>query len=160
MAVREFTESDSTRIWELLNEVGTQVGTDIAAVTPGWQSYGVVWGQADGTTLSIMNGSLLGRWTTIGKTGLWMIQWTRGTNTNLGSGTYTFTLPTPSAAWQRVTGSGYLARGTSEYLLGVRPIAAGVIAPLMASGGRVSNSAPGGWTPGDYMVLAGQMELP
>ena len=57
-----------------------------------WQSYTVSW-TADTTNPSIGNGTLVGRYTQIGKTCVLVIALTAGSTTTFGSGNWSFSLP-------------------------------------------------------------------
>lgn len=65
-----------------------------------WQPFTPQW-KALTTMPTLGNGTIVGRYMTIGKTCWFHIDWHAGTTTTFGTGTYTFTLPLPA-----LTGAG------------------------------------------------------
>jgi hypothetical protein len=128
-----------------------------ASVTMPWSDYSVGWTQSDGSTLAIVDGSLVGRYQQIGKTVHVRIVWTRGATTNVGTaGQYwRFTLPVAPSTYQQV-GSGVYYRGAGPY-----PCTVGfvngtyiyVMQSFSATGARLGTSTPGAWASGDWIAL-------
>ncbi|MGN8690011.1 hypothetical protein ACTND8_08925 [Atopobiaceae bacterium HCP3S3_F7] len=158
MPATRFTEQDHTRLWEHLNSLATDIDTMVGAVTPAWSSYAVAWSQSDGTTLSIGNGTLEGRWMQVGRLVHASVSMGRGSTTHVGSAAWVWSMPVNARAWAMVAGVGWLARGGSEYPLTVRPVGPGRVAALIPSG-RLSNNNPGGWASGDSLFFTMTYEV-
>lgn len=69
----------------------------LAAISPAWTSYTPVWGSS-GTAPVIGNGTIVGSYLQIGKRVDYKFLVTFGSTTTFGTGNYTFTLPTTTAA--------------------------------------------------------------
>lgn len=141
----EDTHAAIVELRTLLNGIGAQ------------QTYDPVW--SGPVALNIGNGTKLGRYTKIGRRVTGFVQIVRGSTTNVGSGNYTFSLPVNAAAWNTVSGIGYIRLNGSIQGYGLTTIGAGtgtIGVSLTDGGARLSNSnRPGGgsWTSGDEIFV-------
>lgn len=74
-----------------LNEMVTLWGN----ITAAWSTYTPTWASS-GTAVSLSNGTISGRYMSVGKLGFVDILLTMGSSTTFGTGTYSITLP---AGW-------------------------------------------------------------
>lgn len=74
----------------------TQVEADNLSIGSGWRSYTPTWA-ASGTAVSLGDGVIAGKYRRSGDWVTAAITLTMGSTTTFGTGTYSFTLPTPSA---------------------------------------------------------------
>jgi hypothetical protein len=127
--------------------------------TPTWTSFTPTWAAA-GTGLAIGSGSLTGRYLDVAKVRHVHIELSRGSDSNFGSGDYTFSYPTTgvdSSAY-RCAGSAWYFRtaGGTEYGGTAYGVSLGQVAILADGGTRVGSSTFTGGTPwgtGGRMVL-------
>jgi hypothetical protein len=148
-----------------LNKIGDGIEaahTVTDAATSAWSSYSPTWG-ATTTNPTVGNGTVVGASKQAGKTVHYRIVVTFGSTTAVGSGTYTFTLPT--AALEPAT---YLPAGTctlrdtsaATTRLGVAFYegSADTVRLQTMDDAAVTHAAPFAWATGDTIAICGTYE--
>lgn len=126
-----------------------------------WTSYTPTWTGA--TTNPVLgNGTLDGGYRAIGKTIAIRIRLVIGSTTTLGSGLWSFSLPSglAPAAVQTLGGFASNSSGSSRYALGAYLTAGAGVFRIAAADGTsgVSGTSPFAWANGDQLVLNGVYE--
>lgn len=122
---------------------------------PKWYTP-VMYSGPDLAVMSIKSGTIKGWYMRQGHLMDWKIEMTRGSDTNLGNGYYSWYLPKPVRSIAE-TGKGFVSSGGIEYEGGVafrdtsRPV-------LVIGGSRVGGSTYS-WDTGDTIVLTGRNML-
>jgi hypothetical protein len=126
-----------------------------------WTAYTVAW-TASTTDPTIGNGTLQGWYRQVGKTVNFRIRVTFGTTTNVGSGTYFWTLPVNAMSTHIAVAQAFLrnAAGSSRNYRFARTSASGVIALEDAAGAAVTHAVPMAWATGDTIDINGSYETP
>lgn len=134
-----------------------------------WQSYTPAWKIYTAADASIGNGSLVGRYTLVGRTVFYTIKLSIGSTSNLGTSYWAFTLPLPpqgtdisGAASIRQASGGMVAAMIvpGAYYFGI-PNSIGIISQQLSGGGGTSfllASYPFAWVPNDQLWLNGFYE--
>lgn len=138
----------------------------LAAMVGSWQDYAVVWTASSSSPSVGTGGSLSGRSVQIGGTVIFSIKLTGGSGTNWGSGTYSFTLPTPAAAGTDMIGDCFVgdsSAGSAGYSTGIALVGAGASTVVGYIGGKnassaLSNANPQTFASGDRIWLTGTYE--
>lgn len=129
----------------------------------GWQSYTPTW-TADTTNPSIGNGTLVGRYTQIGKTCILIIGLTMGSTTTYGSGNWSFSLPKTAKNTTGIVfyGVAHIRNtGTANYerIAQISPVISTTVIKLLMSPTQGSNSSnisatvPFTWGDGDALGI-------
>lgn len=135
-----------------LTSLANQVDTTLRAQIPlAWSAFATTW--SGPTTLSIGNGTLESRWNKVGRLVTATYYLLRGSTTNLGSGNYTFSLPTNAIRYQSVSGAGTIGRSGAFWPVAVAGVATGSIGLAHTdTRARVSNSSMA-WADGDEIAF-------
>ena len=132
-----------------------------AADSAAWTTYTPTW-TGSTTNPSLGNGTLTGRYKTIGKTVFLQIHFGAGSSTTFGSGHWKFSLPVAAHSGAAVVMSAtYLDNGTQWY--------AGVVTteydsntsyvvPITVSSGAVNSTVPFTWASTDSITICGSYE--
>lgn len=149
-----------------VDDNGQLVVNSLTELTPAaWINYTPVW-TASTTNPTLGNGTLTGRYRQVGSVINFKMALTFGTTTNVGSGTYSFTLPSTTNATGDATATGQVL-GTSR-VTAVAPLAASastfqVFAPTSSATvalGALSNTGLFGsaWVSGHFIRISGTYE--
>lgn len=118
-------------------------GTNWVPMESAWKTFATVW--SGPTALSIGNGTLTCKWRMSGGLVFAHYELVRGSTTNAGSSTYSFTVPLQADTTKSILGTG-LARDASpftEYVFTCIPIADTAFALMSNSANaRYSNTVP------------------
>jgi hypothetical protein len=146
---------DSTETLYMFDGVSTWMPMDSL-----WKSFTTVW--SGPTPLAIGNGTLTCRWRYSGGTVIAHYELTRGSTSNAGSSTYSFSLPVQAAASNGAIGSGLIrdASPFGEYGVVVLPISSTAVVLLLTTTAtsRASNTAPVTVATGDAYYFTVQYE--
>jgi hypothetical protein len=120
-----------------------------------WASYDVLW-RASVTDPVIGNGAVQGRYVRIGNLVTYAIRVDVGSTTNVGSGTFSFTTPTPVAQSETplYIGQAYTTRGIAA----VKAYIGGLLIDDAIS--EYGDAYPGAWSTNDHLFLTGSYEVP
>lgn len=138
--------------------------SDLNAFTQPWATYTPVWA-ATGTAVSLGNGTITGRYQTIGKAITMVVKLTMGSTTTYGTGTYSITLPVTSGASASSIGSCYLrdaSAGSSGHFSGMTYVAAasGILVPFASSSNAVAGpTIPFTWASTDFLIAQATYEI-
>lgn len=124
-------------------------GSTGPAVNPSWTTYTP---QLTNDGASVGDGTLTGRYCRLGELVHYEIKFKRGYKTAIGSTYLSLSLPTSPAAWDEVTGYGYLT--TVDMPIVARGIGGGNIG-LIGPNGRINGQNPSGQSGGDKIFIAG-----
>lgn len=125
-----------------------------------WQSYAPDW-NASAVNPIRGNGSIAGRWCSIGKTIHFTIVLTFGSSTNIGSGPYTFGLPVPAANYIQIPVGSANLRDNSTTTRAMRTVYLNTpttIALANESGALVTHASPWTWAAADTILISGTYE--
>jgi hypothetical protein len=124
-----------------------------------WAAYTPTW-TASTTNPTLGNGTLTGAWTQIGATVHFRIVLTFGSTTNVGSGTYTWTLPTAAADTQSCVGKANIRDDSAgaNRTRSCRNATATTTLLQDEAGATVTQAAPFAWATGDTIVISGNYE--
>lgn len=115
-AYRYPASTDDVRVYEDIQNLATDVDTDLKPVlNDGYTSYTPTW-SSGGVAPSIGNGTISGKYKQVGKKVHCHVEVTFGSTTTFGTGSYTFSLPvTANATLAAHVGSAYFrdASGTA-----------------------------------------------
>jgi hypothetical protein len=128
-----------------------------------WQSYTVSW-TADTTNPSIGNGTLVGRYTQIGKTCILIIGLTMGSTTTYGSGNWSFSLPKTAKNTSGIIfyGVAHIRKlGTANYerIAQISPVISTTVIKLFndptqgSNSSNISATVPFTWGDGDALGI-------
>lgn len=136
-----------------LASLASQIDGDLNAladsIAADWSTYAVVW--SGPSALVVGSGTLTAWWVKRGRTIHVICMLVRGSDTNLGSGNYAWTLPESAADYRMVTGAGYVLRGSTFHPASVVGIGTGAVG-LVIPTGRVGSAVPGSWATGDIIM--------
>jgi hypothetical protein len=123
-----------------------------------WKDWTPTW-TASTTNPSIGNGTLLGRYSVVGKIVICKIFLQFGSTTTAGSGAYSFTYPVTPKNYRFVGGTYRLRKnGGSLYNGGVEPFAS-TFALIRDGGTYVTNATPFGFTNLDIIGISLSYEI-
>lgn len=115
-------------------------------------TWPVAWTQAPSTPLAIGNGTLEGRYQKAGRVITASLLLVRGSTTNIGSGTYQWTLPESPRDYRTVSGVGTaLVAGTACPII-VQGIGSDVFVCVRTDNRTRLYNGTGAWTTGDYIA--------
>lgn len=158
--------SGHTRLWEhfqALAESVDDVVTPLVALDNPWTTYVPVW-TASTTNPVLNNGTIVGRYTTLGKTVYFRVIITMGSTTTYGSGQYSVSLPVAAHPTGLQIVNTIYFDGTTRFAL-ARIIAgattANLYAPPTTAGAAdrlVTNLVPFTWANTNVLVVSGTYE--
>lgn len=128
---------DHTRLWEHYNLLVDKID----ALFTSWQPYNVVWSQSDGAMLQAGSGKLTGLYKQLGKSVEVLVILDRAADSNVGSGNWIFSLPSPPKRWDAAIGVCQVLRNGSLYSGTASSVAATAFG-LIVNGARVSHAHP------------------
>lgn len=144
---------DANDVPLVLATLASQVEGDLDdladSIAADWPTYAVAW--SGPSTLVVGDGTLNAWWVKRGRTIHVICMLVRGSTTNLGSGSYSWTLPENAADYRMVTGAGYVLRGSTWHPATVCGIGSGAVGLIIPTG-RVGSAVPGSWASGDIIM--------
>lgn len=141
-----------------------ELTTDMLPILSIWNVYPPVWS----STLvapAIVNGSIIGKYTTLGKLGFISIVMNVGSLSTFGTGTYTWSIP---PAWTAATNAGNIVIGSARLthssvsFLGTANVASGASVFTITTHGTTSNvgpTVPFTFASTDQVVVEARMEI-
>ncbi len=152
------SSTDHTRLWEHLQELATDIDTDVNSLTSAWTAYTPAW-TSSGTAPAIGNGSIAGRYKRVGKLCTVAFKALFGSTTTYGTGAYSFSLPVAALSTSSIdrAGSAYLrdmsGAGAGHYM-GLALVPAGqsvinLVDPIAHA--QVTNTVPFTWANTDFI---------
>lgn len=140
-------------------QLNAQIRDNFKAIGDPWTTYTPSW-FASGTAPGLGNGSISGAYAIAGKTVFWRFRLAFGSTTALGTGTYSFSLPsTPNSVSHESLGVGLaLDISAVAYTSLAAHISGAATFDLIAPTARISNTVPYAWAAGDIVSVTGTYE--
>ena len=141
-----------------------KVRDSLKAIGDPWTSYTPTWTAAT-TNPTLGNGTLSGAWMSAGQSVMFRVTLTFGSTTTVGSGAYSFTLPTAPKVYPMVFAGGAVltSAATSFPIWGVcrSGVALELVADPTTAGSswrNVTAAIPTGWVTGNSISIVGNYE--
>lgn len=135
-----------------------EISSSLNALGDTWTSYTPSW-FASGTAPALNNGTITGKYRTVGKTVDFRILLIMGSTTTYGTGVYNFTLPSaPNLSTWEAVGSGVFTDTSAGDHYGLVAYYSGGsnVSASNGSAGRLSSTLPFTWANTDILSIIGR----
>jgi hypothetical protein len=133
-------------------------GTNLIATSTSWATYTPTW-TGSSSNPAIGNGTIVGRFTIVGKTVNVYVKITMGSTTTYGAGTWRITLPFTAYA-SAILPTTFILASSRFQGLSYTEFAANTtyVTPVVSPGSGVTSTIPGTWGSGHTLSFSGSYE--